>query len=164
MGGVISTLTEKFQEHLERQRNRPFLEGVMAACALVATTDGEVSFAEQVRVDQILQTLDQLKMFDPHEGVDIFREFTEDILANPQEGHDRALEAVGKVSEDLESGALLLRVCLAVSEADGAVSLADQIEIVSLCSRYGIDPGDCGLYIDMPAHELLAERVDKDAG
>ena len=37
MGGVISTLTEKFQEHLERQRNRPFLEGVMAACALVAT-------------------------------------------------------------------------------------------------------------------------------
>ncbi|MGJ3261206.1 MAG: tellurite resistance TerB family protein [Rhodospirillales bacterium] len=164
MAGVIAILSDKFQEHLERQRNRPFLEGVMAACALVATTDGEVSFAEQVRVDQILQTLDQLKVFDPHEGVDIFRDFSDAIIENPHEGHDKALAAVGKVSEDLEAGALLLRVCLAVSEADGEVSLADQIEIVSMCSRFGIDPADCGLYIDMPVEEFLATRVDKNAG
>ncbi len=164
MGGVIASLSDKFQERLERQRNRPFLEGVMAACAVVATTDGEVSFAEQVRVDQILQTLDKLKVFDPHEGVDIFRNFTDAILEHPHEGHDKALAAVAAVSEDLEAGALLLRICLAVSEADGDVSLADQIEIVSLCSRFGIDPADCGLYIDMSAEEFLAERVDKDAG
>lgn len=164
MGGVIATLSDKFQEHLERQRNRPFLEGVMAACALVATTDGEVSFAEQVRVDQILQTLDQLKVFDPHEGVDIFREFTDAILENPHEGHDKALEAVARVSEDLDAGALLLRVCLAVSEADGEVSLADQIEIVSMCSRFGIDPADCGLYIDIPVEEFLQGRIDKNTG
>lgn len=164
MGGVISTLTEKFQEHLERQRNRPFLEGVMAACALVATTDGEVSFAEQVRVDQILQTLDELTVFDPHEGVDLFREYSEDILKNPHEGHEQALQSVAKVSEDLEAIALLLRVCLAVSEADGSVTLADQIEIVSLCSRFGIDPAECGLYIDMPADEFLSKRLDKDTG
>ncbi len=61
MGGVLASLGELFKERLERQKNRPFLEGVMAACAVVATSDGAVSFAEQVRVDQILQTLDQLK-------------------------------------------------------------------------------------------------------
>lgn len=164
MGGVIASLSDMFQERLERQRNRPFLEGVMAACALVATTDGEVSFAEQVRVDQILQTLDQLKVFDPHEGVEIFREYTEVILENPAQGHDKAIEAIAKVTEDLEDGALLLRICLAVSEADGDVSLADQIEIVSICSRFGIDPGECGLYIDMPVDEFIAGRVGKDAG
>ncbi|MBO6520008.1 MAG: tellurite resistance TerB family protein [Rhodospirillales bacterium] len=164
MGGVIASLSGKLQERLERQRNRPFLEGVMAACALVATTDGEVSFAEQVRVDQILQTLDKLKVFDPHEGVEIFREFTDAILENPHEGHARAIAAVAAISGDVEAGALLLRICLAVSEADGEVSLADQIEIVSMCSRFGIDPADCGLYIDMPADEFLAERIDKDAG
>ncbi len=164
MGGVVASLSEMFQERLERQRNRPFLEGVMAACALVATTDGAVSFAEQVRVDQILQTLDQLKVFDPHEGVDIFREFTEAILDNPEQGHDKAIEAIAKVAEVLEDGALLLRICLAVSEADGAVSLADQIEIVSICSRFGINPGDCGLYIDIPVEDFLAGRIDKDTG
>ncbi len=155
MGGVLASLGELFKERLERQKNRPFLEGVMAACAVVATSDGAVSFAEQVRVDQILQTLDQLKVFDPHEGVEIFRDFSESIIDHPHEGHDRALEAIAKVSEDLEDGALLLRICLAVSEADGPASLVDQIEIVSICSRFGIDPAECGLYIDMPLDEFL---------
>ncbi|WNK01323.1 TerB family tellurite resistance protein [Thalassospiraceae bacterium LMO-JJ14] len=164
MGGVIASLSGLFQERLERQRNRPFLEGVMAACAVVATTDGEVSLAEQVRVDQILQTLDELKVFDPHEGVEIFREYTEALLDNPKQGHDKAIEAIARVSEDLEAGALLLRICLAVSEADGDVSLADQIEIVSICSRFGIDPAECGLYIDMPVDEFLAGHIDKGTG
>lgn len=164
MGGVISSLSEMFQERLERQRNRPFLEGVMAACALVATTDGAVSFAEQVRVDQILQTLDRLKVFDPHEGVDIFRELTEAILASPEDGHARALEAIAGVAADADDGALLLRICIAVSEADGTVSLADQIEIVSICTRFGIDPADCGLYIDQPVDDFLTGDGEKNTG
>jgi len=164
MGGVIASLGEIFKARLDRQKNRPFLEGVMAACAVVATSDGNVSFAEQVRVDQILQTLDQLKIFDPHEGVDIFRDFSDAIIAHPKEGHDQALEAIARVSEDLEDGALLLRICLAVSEADGPASLVDQIEIVSICSRFGIDPAACGLYIDMPVEDFLRARPDTETG
>ena len=163
MGSIIDTLTDLFEDRFERQRNRPFLEGVMAACALVATTDGEVSFAEHVRVDQILQTLDQLRVFDPHEGVEIFRSFAEAIIENPQEGHDKALEAVAGICGDPESGALLLRICLAVSEADGEVNLADQIEIVSMCSRFGIEPVDCGLYIDMSADEFLKTNLSQSS-
>lgn len=159
MGGVIATLTDMFGERLERQRNRPFLEGVMAACALVATTDGEVSFAEHVRVDQVLQTLDRLKVFDPHEGVDVFREYADAIIENPHEGHDKAIAAVSAICGDMDDGALLLRVCLAISEADGDATLADQIEIVSLCSRFGIDPADCGLYIDMAPDEFLKTNL-----
>lgn len=158
MSGVIASLTGIFQERLERQKNRPFLEGVMAACALVATTDGDVSLAEQVRVDQVLQTLDQLRIFDPHVGVDIFREHCDAILENPEMGHDNAVEAVEKIAKDPEKGELLVRVCIAVSEADGELSLADQIEIVSICTRFGINPADCGLYIDMPIEEFLAKN------
>ena len=158
MAGILATLTDAFQDSLERQRKRPFLEGVMAACALVATTDGEVSFAEEVRVDQILQTLDQLKIFDPHVGVDLFKDYTDAILANPASGHDAAMAKVAEVARDPACGALLIRVCLAISEADGEISLADQIEIVSICSRFGINPDDCGLYIEKPVDELLADK------
>ncbi len=157
MPGILATLLDAFQESLERQRKRPFLEGVMAACALLATTDGEVSFAEEVRVDQILQTLDQLKVFDPHVGVDLFKDYSEAILADPETGHDAAMAKVADVARDPECGALLIRVCLAISEADGELSLADQIEIVSMCSRFGIDPGDCGLYIEMPIDDFLSQ-------
>jgi len=117
----------------------------MAACALVATADGEVSFAERVRVDQILSTLDALKVFDPHEGIDIFNEYTDAILANPAEGHEAAFQAMAEVAQDPENGALMVRICCAVSEANGDKSLPDQIEITSICSRLGLDPGNCGI-------------------
>ncbi len=130
----------------------------MAACALVASTDGEVSFAEEVRVDQILQTLDQLSIFDPHEGVDLFKDYTDAIFVNPEIGHDAAMAKVAEIARDPEHGKLLIRVCLAISEADGEISLADQIEIVSICSRFGINPSDCGLYIDKPIDEFLADK------
>ena len=90
MGGVILTLMEMFQGGLERQQNHLFLEGVMVACAMVATTDGKVSFAENVRVHQILQTLDRLKVFDPQKGVDISRAFRESIFENPETCHAEA--------------------------------------------------------------------------
>jgi len=159
MSSVIASLTGIFQERLERQRNRPFLEGVMAACALVATTDGDVSLAEQVRVDQVLATLEQLRIFEPHVGVDIFRHHTDAIMENPELGHENAMEVIAKIATNPETGALLVRVCIAVSEADGELTLADQIEIVSICTRFGIDPADCGLYIDMPVDEFLANNT-----
>lgn len=159
MGGVISSLTGILQERLERQRNRPFLQACMAACAVVATTDGRVSFGENVRVDQILETLDRLKVFDPHEGVDLFRDYCDAILEDPRAGHDKALADIAPIASDQEDGALLLRICLAVSEADGEASLADQIEIVTLCSRFGIDPKHCGLYIDVPVEAFLKGRI-----
>lgn len=156
MTGFLATLTERFGDALERRRNRPFLCASMAACALVATADGKVTFVERVRVDQILQTLEALRVFDPHEGVDLFNEFVDAILASPRDGHERALAAIAEVSHEAEAAELLIRMCCAVSEAKGAEkALVDQIEIVSLCSRLGVEPTSCGLYAERPPDELL---------
>ncbi|GAB6054109.1 tellurite resistance TerB family protein [Magnetospira thiophila] len=145
--GFLSVLTDRFQEELSRQRNLPFLRATMAACALVAADDGVVSLGERVRVDQILETLEALRVFDPHEGVDLFNAFVDGILASPRVGHAAALRVVLDFVEDNpEVAHLLIRVCLAVSEANGEKTLIDQIEIVSLCSRLGIDPQTVGLY------------------
>ena len=148
MAGFLGTLINQFQAELERRENRPFLRAAMAACALVATADGEVSFSERVRVDQILETLDALKIFDPHEGIDLFNEFADGIFQDAKKGHDEALAAIYEGAEDAEARALLIRICLAVSESNGEKALADQVEIVSLCSRLDVDPGHCGLYVD----------------
>jgi len=156
MTGFLDSLKQQYQTHLERQKNRPFLDGVMAACALIATADGEVSFAERVRVDQVLQTLEKLQVFDPHEGVDLFNEYTDLILEHPATGHETAFLAVEKIGRDPEAGPLMLRICLAVSESNGERHLADQIEIVTLCSRLGIDPSDCGLYVDKNPDDIIA--------
>ncbi len=146
--GFLSELIDGYQDHLERRRQRPFLTASMAACALVATADGNVSFSEHVRVDQILQTLKQLQAFDPHEGIEIFRAFCDDILANPMDGHERTWQALESNLTTPGCRDLVVRICLAVSESNAETQLADQIEIVSICSRLGIDPSGVGLYVD----------------
>jgi tellurite resistance protein TerB len=152
----LSSLMNDFQDHLERRKNRPFLSASMGVCALVAASDGEISFAERVRVDQILGTLKQLQVFDPHEGIDIFNAFTDDILADPRDGRARTWEAIMAGAPDAEARDLLIRMCLAISEANAETSLTDQIEIVSICGHLGVDPHNLGLYVDDPAFQAGA--------
>ena len=51
----------------------------MAACALVAASDGRVSLSERSRVDLILESLEGLSLFDPHEGVEAFNRYLQQL-------------------------------------------------------------------------------------
>jgi len=156
MRRFLASLLDDYHAEMERRRGRPFLRAAMAACALAATADGEVTFAERIRVDQILDTLERLKIFDPHEAVALFNEYASAILAAPRDGRERAHETIADVTgEDPASAALIVRLCLAVAEADGEKSLVEQIEIVMLCSLIGVAPRDAGLYTDGEPGDVL---------
>jgi tellurite resistance protein len=145
MSVILDNLKRIFHDHSEKEKNRPFLEASMAACAMVSASEGEVSFADRIRVDQIMETLTQLKSFDPHEGIDLFNHYTGLILASPQAGRETALSTIKRVSSDPETAELLIDLCLAVSLSDGITSLVEHIEIVSLCGLIGVDPDQIGL-------------------
>jgi tellurite resistance protein len=145
MTGILDDLKHFFQGRSEKEHNRPFLEAAMAACAMVSISEGQVSFADRIRVDQIMETLTQLKVFDPHEGVDLFNHYAAAIKASPQEGREAALEKIKSVTSDPEIAEVLIDLCLAVSLSDGVTSLIEHIEIVSLCGLIGVDPDKIGL-------------------
>ncbi|RKZ37355.1 MAG: hypothetical protein DRQ37_02085 [Gammaproteobacteria bacterium] len=162
MTNFFQDLLDDYHSQIDRHNNRPFMEAAMAACSLVAIADGEVSLSERIRVDQILETLDELKVFDPHEAVDIFNEFNQAILKAPKQGREKAIEALRAVSNNQESASLLIRICVAISEAEGGKSLVDQIEIVMLCSLLGVKPEHCGLYVDDDPTDILAQGEKQD--
>ena len=157
MSGLLASLRNDYRLHMARHRNRPFLKAVMAACSLAAVADGEVSFSERMRLDQILQTLEELKVFDPHEAVDLFNDYSAAILASPEGGREKALKAVQAVTQDPDTAELLIRICLAVAEAKGEKGLIDQIEIVMLCTILGVEPKFAGLYTDGSSDALIRD-------
>lgn len=148
MSTLMKRLGDRYREALERHRNLPFLKGIMAAAAVVAMSDGRVSFAQRVRTDQVLETLDELKVFDAHEGVELFNETIAQIKASPKEGHAQAVRDIEAAAKDEDTKRLIVRICVAISEVGGQIPLVEQIEIVSLCSQLGLDPKECGLYAD----------------
>jgi len=157
---LMKRLGERYREALERHRNLPFLKATMSAAALVAMANGHVSFAQRVRTDQVLETLDALKVFDPHEGVELFNEVIAQIQQSPKNGHAQAIENIEAAATDDETKRMILRVCVAISEVEGKIPLVEQIEIVSICSQMGLEPKSCGLYADelpqdgLPVHPV----------
>lgn len=148
MAGVLDTLTSIYREQMARHENRPFLEAVMSAAALVCAADGQVTFPERMRLDQILEAIRQLEVFDPHEAVDLFNDYTAEIQADPKIGREAAFQRIEPVADNPETASLILRVCMGILEVEGEDNLTEQIEIVSLCSRLGIEPKELGLYVD----------------
>jgi tellurite resistance protein TerB len=142
----MSKLTERamrlLERHRERVRSRQFLDAVMAAGALVASADGEVSLAELLSRDDVLQRVDALKSFDAHEAVDIFRDHVRAIEANREVGTERALKSLAPVGSDAASAQLLLRVAVAIAKADSDFSPVEQRAIARICEALGCEELD----------------------
>jgi len=148
MTGFLQDLGKLIHTQLERHHNLPFLKATMAASAIVAIADGSIAFSQRIRVDQVLDTLEALKVFDPHQGVDLFNEYADAIMADPESGHAKAVKAITPMAEDPEIAKLLIRVCCAISKVNGDMKLVEKIEIISLCSLLGVQPADCDVDTD----------------
>jgi tellurite resistance protein len=142
---VLELLRVGLKKRSARQRDRRFLEATMAASALVAYADGQVCFTERMRLDQILSHLNQLRAFDVREAINYFNKVIEDLKAEPEEGHARALESVEAFSQDKASARLMVRAACHLCVADGVFTEGEQEQVAELCVLLDISPEDCEL-------------------
>jgi tellurite resistance protein len=155
MSELLDDLRRFFLSRLEQHRNRPFLRAAMAACALVSSAGSGVSLRQRTRVDLVMDTLAALRVFDPHEGVELFNDFVAALEEDSAEGHRQAREVVAaEVARDPEKAGLLLRICLAVSERDGTIPPPQRHEIDAVCRWIGIAPEVCAHVMADPLDSL----------
>lgn len=144
MAQLIRTIAEIYAVQLGRHRNRAFLRAAMAACALVAMASGRVSLRDRVHVDRVLETLDALKVFDPHEGVDLFNEYVARLEADAIAGRRAVLDLVAEeVAQEREKAELLARICLAASPPEDDIGAAERQTLAELCRCIGLSPAFC---------------------
>lgn len=136
---MLDGIRHALNERLARHKYWPFLDACMSACALVAIADGEVSLSEQSRVDQILEQIDRLKLYDVHQAVDLFNERVDAIVNNRSKGRKVALDAIARVADDREAAELIVKVSLAVSWADGTFLESERAQLDAICSVLGLD-------------------------
>lgn len=135
---MFETARETLRRGISRFRNRQFLDAAMAAAALVATADGEVSFSELSALDDLLDTVQDLQIYDPHVAVDIYRDFADAIREDREAGYREAYRAVARVAENEEAASLVVRVAVAISRADGDFTPAETATISDMCGILGL--------------------------
>ncbi|MDF1747807.1 MAG: TerB family tellurite resistance protein [Alphaproteobacteria bacterium] len=139
---MLDGLRQVLAERYERHKHRPFLEACMATCALVAIADGEVSLSERGRLDQIIDAIDRLSIFDVHEAVDLFNETIDAIKANPVDGRKQALKPIAECRSEAGDAVLLVKVALAVGQVDGVLLASERAQCEVICKALGLNLSD----------------------
>lgn len=139
MSKLVDGAKRLIERHRERVRDRQFLDAVMAATALVASADGEVSLAELLSRDDVLRRVDALQAFDPHLAVEIFREHVRAIEADRHGGTEQVLGSVALIGTEAAPAQLLLRVAVAIAKADADFSPEEQHVIARMCETLGME-------------------------
>ena len=138
-------LTGRQKEDARRLPGRPFLDATMAACAMIAQADGTVSFSESHRLDEILVNLEELKIFDPHEAVDLFKDYVDAIVEDPETGRNTVFKAIARIKDEANAAPLLVRICLSISFADGEFHPAERERVVEICELLGLEAKNFGI-------------------
>lgn len=121
------------------------LEGVMAACALIAYADGKVAHEERTRMLSVIPRFTTLRYFPQSELIDAFETATGWFEAEPIDGKLRALEAIGRIRQHERYKMPLLRACHAIATADHSFDAREQEALVIICAALDLDPADYGL-------------------
>jgi tellurite resistance protein TerB len=132
------SIREHWSREIRKLRSRSFLDASMAAAALITTSDQEVRLAEQLALDRVLERLDELRVFDPHTGVELHRRYAEQLEADPHQGRSRILALVSHFRGDTHHAELILYVAAAVAMADSDLSGNEQQLLGDLCQHLGL--------------------------
>lgn len=145
MTGFFSQARAALAIELEKFRNRQFLEATMAASALVAAADGKVNITELNMIDQALEAIHELNIYDSHDAVDIYRDYADGLYKNPPATREKAMKAVAKVAEDTHAARLLIKVCVAIGKSDEDFSDEEKAVISEICDAVALDCNELGL-------------------
>ncbi|WP_020395209.1 tellurite resistance TerB family protein [Thiolinea disciformis] len=145
---LFDSLKQKVQEarsqltlEVSKFRNREFMEACIASCALVAAADGNVSSAEKQKMMKFIQQSDELKVFDTKDVIDFFNKINTNFEFDLEIGKAEALKVIGKLRNKPEAARLMVRVCVAIANSDGAFDEKEKQVIREICNDLGV-PAD----------------------
>lgn len=145
MAGFFRHAKDALATELDKFRNRQFLEATMAASALVSMADGDANITELNILDQALETIQELRIYDPHDAIDMYRDYVDGMRESPGATRGKIMQAVGRVQEDRHAALLLIQVCVAIGKADENFSEPEKEAIKELCGTLMLDCAELGL-------------------
>lgn len=129
-GLTLTKLTNTLAELLggdraDHRRGQSLAEASMAAAALVATAEGDVSFAERALIDQAIDALSKLGAISTQDAAALFNEFVDGIRANSSQGRRPAIDALAEIEGVADAATIVLSIADAVATADGTASASE---------------------------------------
>ncbi len=141
----LNSQKDNLKDSVSRLKNKDFLDGVVAGCALVSAADGHIDASEKQKMVGFIQRSDELKVFDVQDVIKKFNQYTDGFEFDHTIGKGEALKAIIKLKGNQEASRLLVRVCCAIGMADGDFDADEKAVVREICAELGLDPNEFGL-------------------
>ena len=116
------------------------LRALSAAFALVAAADGELAESEVDEfVDLLRRKADVFAGIDFHELERVFRDLTDSLIADPEQGRLRACDCIARVKGDADRCELVRSGAAIAIAADGFVRVPEQAAMQDICAALGLE-------------------------
>jgi len=129
-------------ERIERYEHQDFLESITGVCALVSASNGTVGPQERARFKEVIKLLSRLKCY---EADDIMAQFNLDlkqIKTNAAEAEKQVLAKIKSTITSKSDKELILKICWAMSRADGNVDRKEEVMIETIAKELGLKQRD----------------------
>ncbi|MBW3243642.1 tellurite resistance TerB family protein [Epibacterium sp. DP7N7-1] len=126
-------------------RNREFMQAIVAACALMAAADGNISSEEKQKMMGYIRSADELKHFDTGEVISFFEAITSKFEFDVEIGRAEALKVIGRVKDKEEQARMVVRVACVIGAADGTFDDDEKSVARTIAVDLGLPPADFDL-------------------
>ncbi|AGA92347.1 tellurite resistance protein [Thioflavicoccus mobilis 8321] len=138
-------MSKGLKEEVSRLRNRDFLEGCVAGCALVANADGVVDPEEKRKMLGFMQTSDALSLYDTNDVIALFNKYNGNFEFDFGIGQAQALKTIAPLAKKPADARLLVRVCCVIGAADGNFDEHERAAVRRICQELSLDPEEFGV-------------------
>jgi len=135
-------ISEIIHDRVERYRDRTFLKAAMAASALTAFADGSVSVSERYKVEEILERLERLRIYDAQKAVEKFEAYVSELEGNSEAAEKVLLGKLERIAGDQEAADLIAHIALEISYADKYFNRAERMQFEAICGVLGLEAKD----------------------
>jgi tellurite resistance protein TerB len=141
----FNEVSTSLKTEVTKVRNKTFLEGVVAGCAMVAYADGTVTPEEKQKMMGFLKSSEVLSVFSVDEVITTFDKFAKQFEFDTAVGEANALQTIGKLRSKESEARLMVRVCCIIGGADGNFDENEKTTVRKICNELRLNPKDFDL-------------------
>ncbi len=138
-------LTSRLTDEVKRFTSTKFHESIVAACAMIAIADGEITADEKQKMMRFMDLNDAMKVFDKNKTTKLFQKYVEQMEFDVEIGRSEALSAIGRMNGKPNEARAVVRLACAIGSADGDFDADEKNSVRKMCQVLSLDASEFDL-------------------
>lgn len=126
-------------------KSQKFMNAMAAGSVLIARADGDISSEEKSKMMRMIGSNEALSAFDTTSVIKVFNEYLGYFEFDADVGDTKAYEALNTIRGDETQCRTLMRMIIAIAEADGDFDSSEKVIANKIAVEIGVNASEFGL-------------------